>query len=256
MIAGQFDEARLAYEWVIYNASNNQTRTIALMNKSLCYVAQGEFADAQSTTARIQFFGLNDSLHYESRHRSALNAYYNADYTEASSQLLSVDQFLPKELSIHSKPLRALVLNELRQWEKAESELIEWARWQYSNDSVKRDSIITSLQSIYRHKNHPQYRDPRRADLWATILPGTGQLYSGYLFDAAFTALMVASGFGIAAIGVIVVQYYVTGVVLGYAIYQRFYTAGIKRSVFLANKRNYQKSRKYNDCLQSIVLDI
>ncbi|GAB5537999.1 MAG: hypothetical protein Salg2KO_01020 [Salibacteraceae bacterium] len=251
---GLVSEAKLEYERIVFNAEDNTTRTLALIKKAQCHIDGREFGPAQSAASRITYFGLSDSLVYEARYTSSLSAYLNSDYTEAASQLLVVNQFLPAEYAIKSKPLYALALNELRRWDEAKDELSDWINWHYAADSIQRDSLLSEVEAIYNHKNYPKYRDPKRADLWATVLPGSGQLYSGYVFDAAFTALMVASGIGIALVGVFVVQYYVTGLIAGYGIYQRFYTAGIKRSEFLAKKRNYERNSVYNGCLQSFII--
>lgn len=65
---------------------------------------------------------------------------------------------------------------------------------------------------------------------------------------------MVLSGIGIAAYGVLVAKYYVTGILLGYGVFQQFYLGGQKRSEFLANERNYKKERAYNDLLKEVII--
>ena len=252
----EYDLARLTYERIIYSSADNVSRTEALLGKAQCYLDENDFDGAQYTVERIVFFGLTDSLMWEARSRAGLAAFLNGNFEAAESQLLVANQMLPDSITIQGSPLYALTLNELGKWDEAKTELITWINWRFEEDSLIQDSLQSMVEMVYSEKGQSKYRDPKKADLWATLLPGTGQLYSGYFFDGAFTALMVASGIGVAALGVFVVKYYVTGLVLGYGIYQRFYTAGIKRSEFLARKRNYQRNRAYNDCLQAIVIDL
>lgn len=166
-----------------------------------------------------------------------------------------VDQFLPLEYQMRGAVLYALALNETREWDKAKIKLKEWVNYEFDN-SIERDSILGEIESIYNPKHYPKYKNPKRANTMSTFVPGLGQLYSGYVFDAAFTVFMMATGLGVAAIGIFVVKYYVTGVVLGYGIYQRFYMAGIKRSEYLANKRTYILERRFNDPLITYLTEL
>src|SRR5690606_11787255 len=127
---------------------------------------------AQETCMRISYFGLNDSLHFEARYLTSLYSYLNNDFEESVSQLFAINQFLSAEYQIKSKLLYALSLNEIREWEKAEVEIITWVSEKYHGDSLTKDSIMSQLSELYKKKNHPRYRNPDRAIVWATFLPG------------------------------------------------------------------------------------
>ena len=235
---GLLAEAIIAYEYSAFTSLNNTDRTIALLKKAECLLESGKIERSESTLSRLNFYNLNDSLQYESRYKSALYSYLNQNFEESISQLSIIEQFLPIENSIKSKPLFALALNETRRWNEAKEQMILWNNYVNANDSCKLATYDIAIKNIYDKKNQPKYRDPAKALIWAQIIPGSGQLYSGYFFDAAFTSIMVLSGIGIAAYGVFVAKYYITGVLLGYGIFQRFFIAGQNRSEFLANKRN------------------
>lgn len=253
--AGRLKDAIVAYEYSAYTATSNVVRTIALLKKAECLVESGATERSESTLSRLNFYDLNDSLQYAARYHSALYSYLNKNFDESISQLRMIQQFLPLEQSIHSKPLFALALNETRNWSEAESQMKEWGNYNFSNDSVQMLAFNNQIEEAYQTKNHPKFKDPAKAQIWAQLLPGTGQLYSGYLFDAAFTSVMVLSGIGIAAYGIFIAKYYVTGALLGYGIFQRFYIAGQNRSEFLANKRNYKRKRAYNNSLRELIID-
>lgn len=252
--AGLIDDAIIAYEYAAYTAINNLTRTKALVNKADCLLEKGKIGQSELTLTRLNYFGLSDSLQYEARYKSALYSYLNKNFEESISQFKMIQQFLPMEFSINSKPLYALALNETRDWTESEQQLNTWGNYYFSKDTAAMIEFNNQMSEAYALKRHPKFKDPAKAQIWAQLLPGTGQLYSGYVFDAAFTSVMVLSGIGIAAYGVLVAKYYVTGILLGYGVFQQFYLGGQKRSEYLANKRNYKRKRAYNDLLKEVII--
>ena len=252
--AGLIDDAIIAYEYAAYTAINNLTRTKALVNKADCLLEKDRIGQSELTLSRLNYFGLNDSLQYEARYKSALYSYLNKNFEESISQFKMIQQFLPLKYAINSKPLYALVLNEIRDWIEAEQQLNTWGNYYFAEDTAAMNDFKGQISEAYMLRRHPKFKDPAKAQIWAQLLPGTGQLYSGYVFDAAFTSVMVLSGIGIAAYGVLVAKYYVTGILLGYGVFQQFYLGGQKRSEFLANERNYKKERAYNDLLKEVII--
>jgi TM2 domain-containing membrane protein YozV len=246
--AGQLELASLEYERICYGTFDNYVRTQALNEKAKCLLLSNKADAAEANMLRVNYFGLSDSLVFESRYRTAYCSYLAKDFEQAVSQCFMIDQFLPIDYQMQSAVLHALALNETREWDKAKLKLSAWAEYSIHNE-LKRDSVLSEIDAMYDPKQYPKFKDPNRANSLSTFVPGLGQLYSGYIFDAAFTTILMATGLGVAAVGIFVVKYYVTGIVLGYGIYQRFYMAGIKRSEYLANKRTYLSLRKFNDPL-------
>lgn len=246
----------MEYERIIYTTTDNTERTNALLKKSECYVLLQDLKSAEKNLQRIFYSGLNDSLQYVARYNSAFYSYLNKNYNQSISELVMIDNFLPDSIKIASYILYALVLNENREWEKAKEKLEEWVKFTYSNNNLTKDSILNSISQLYSSKNYPKYKNPEKAHLYSSFVPGLGQAYSGYFADAAFSAIMQLSGIGIAAYGILVAKYYVTGFVLGYGVFQRFYMAGTKRAEFLANKHNHVSARKYNDCIKDFLINL
>lgn len=253
-VAGEFRWASSEYERAAYLATDNTVRTSALLEKAKCLLSLKEPASAYSTTERIYFIDLTDSLHYTARYNSAFYAYLSKDFEEANSQLLFIEQFMPDSMVMQSSILHALTLNELRRWDEAKVKLVNWTHYTHADDSLAVDSLLTEIDLLYNPKKYPKYKDPQKAEVMSSIAPGLGQLYTGHVWDAAFNAGMVLLGLGIGAYGIFVVQYYVSGVILGYSFFQRFYIAGQKRADFLARKYNYEKLRKHNDLLLNPLL--
>jgi hypothetical protein len=250
---GLTEDAIIAYEYAAYAAESNSIRTIALIKKADCLTSLAKTQSSENTLSRLNYYNLSDSLQYQARYKAALYAYLNKNHEESAAQLEMIQQFLVDSIAMQSKPLYALVLNELRQWNAAKMQLTMWNAYYHSSDSATFKSITEAIDAAYTSKKQPKYKDPAKAQIWAQIIPGSGQLYSGYLFDAAFTSVMVLSGIGIAAYGVLVAKYYVTGIIMGYAVFQRFYIAGQQRSEYLARKKNYKTKRAYNDELRDLI---
>lgn len=253
--AKNYEWAALEYERICYSTFDNHIRTIALNHKADCQLNLYNPGAAKTSLLRISYFGLSDSLVFDSRQRTAYASYLDKDFEQASSQLFLVDQFLNENYQAEAALIYALSLNELKQWSKAKEKMTFWVNKKVHDQQTK-DSLLFEIECAYNDKNFPKYRDPERASLWSSFLPGSGQLYSGYFWDAVFSVAMLSTGLGLAAIGIFVIKYYVAGIVLGYGLFQRFYMAGVKRAEYLAGKRNYLKQRKYNAQLRDLIFTL
>lgn len=246
----------MEYERIIYSTNDNEIRTQALIKKSECYILLQDFASAEKNLQRIFYSGLSDSLQYLAHYNTAFYAYLNKNFNLSISELVIIDTFLPDSIKINSYILYTLVLNENREWKKAKEKIQQWINYTYRDNLTVKDSLLTTTNELYDFKKYPKYKNPEKAHLYSSFLPGLGQLYSGYILDAAFSVFMQLSGIAIAAYGVFVAKYYFTGIILGYGIFQRFYLAGTKRAEYLANKHNYLSARKYNDALKNFILQL
>ena len=249
--AQEYGWAAVEYERVVFNGVDNTMRTQAFLRKSECYILLGEKEKAMGTTQRIQFFGLNDSLQFEARYHAALNSFINEKFEQAQAHLFQVEQFLPIDYQVKASLLHALTLNEMRKWQEAEEKVTLYINHLSSEEM---DSLLMASSLLFDADNHPKWKNPRRAFNFSSVVPGSGQLYSGHILDAAISAILVLSGVGIAVYGIAVVQYYVSGVVLGYSVFQRFYIAGQKRAKYLAERKNYRKQKEYNQQLEDFIL--
>lgn len=254
--SGDLNWALLEYERIIYSTNDNEIRTQALIKKSECYILLQDFSSAEKNLQRVFYSGLSDSLQYVARYNTAFYAFLNKNYNQSISELVMIDNFLPDSIKINSYILYALVLNENREWDKAKEKIQQWINYTYNSNTTVKDSLLNTINILYNSKKYPKYKNPEKAHLLSSFVPGLGQIYSGYFFDAVFSVFMQLSGIAIAAYGVFVAKYYFTGIILGYGIFQRFYIAGTKRAEFLANKHNYLTARKYNDYLKNFLLQL
>lgn len=250
---GQLEWAAIEYERVVFNGVSNSDRTEAFLRKSACYMELGNKEMAMNTTQRIQFFGLSDSMQFEARYQAALNSFINEQFEQAQAHLFQVEQFLDTAYQVKSSMLYALTLNELRKWDEAGDKV---ALYLNNLNTEKKDSLLSVAQLLYSDKAQPKFKKPKTAFTLSSVLPGSGQLYTGHILDAALSSILVLSGVGIAYYGIAIAKYYVSGIALGYSVFQRFYLAGQKRAMFLAERKNFRTKKKYNQKLEEFILNL
>lgn len=202
---------------------------------------------------RIPFFSISDSMQYEVSFAKATTAYLQKDFEFAKSELLQIEAFAPDSAQIiKSRYLSILNYNELKEWKKAHSIAVTWTNELQIPDSEK-VAINEQLDFLYSKKGLPKIKDPEKANLLSTYLPGTGQLYAGYFWEGAANVTLQLIGFATIGLG-IYTKYYISGTIAGLTIYQRFYTGGTKRAGYLAEKRNFIEMKEFREKVKPIIL--
>jgi len=250
----QYQLAGIAYDQIAYLSGENITRTEALLKKADCYLIRKEFAKAEIVLSRIFYADLNDSLIYLARYKTALASYLNSDFGEAESQVIQAKSLInDSNLVYQIYPLYVLILNESRKYQEAKEVLKTYARYSIK-DSLQRRIIVQEIDLQYQNSNLPKLKNPEKAKKLSMFLPGTGQLYAGYFWEGALNVTLQLAGLGFT--GLCVWQkYYFTGAFVGFSIFQKFYGGGMNRAQFLAEKRNYISTRKFNDGVKKYMLE-
>jgi TM2 domain-containing membrane protein YozV len=185
----------------------------------------------------------------------ALGNYLAENFAEAANQLQRLSFYI-QDTSIIKRSffLHALVLNELAEWDKAKTKLLELVQHSSFPDSTK-ERLRSRVNRIYNEDNYPNLRKKQTAKLLSALLPGTGQIYSGHMGDGiANVALQVLSiAFGGYAI---YHEYYITGIILGGTAFRSFYMGGIRHLDYLVEKKNHELKRTYNDSLKPVIMQI
>jgi len=247
----QVDEALIAYERINYFSNDASIKTEALYQKAYKLKQLKRFDDAEKCLNRIDLSELLDSISYNIRYQTALNAYLGSHFTDAESYLTQLFFYLPDStLNYKALPLFALVLNELHKWAEAKEKLNHYCLLTHCNDSVK-----TMSMALYEPKKIPKLKNMNKAKLLSTILPGTGQMYAGYFWEGLGSAsIQIAC---LAATGVAIWQkYYVSSLFIGYSTFFRFYQGGLLRVEYLVNKKNYELTQKYNLELKNHIIKL
>jgi len=250
----QYQLAGICYDEISFLAGNNVIKTKALLRKADCYLLRKEFAKAELVMSRVFYADLNDSLVYLARYKTALSCYLNSNFYEAESQIIQAKSFIQDSNLVYQiYPLYVLVLNERNKYNEAKKVLLDYANFSIK-DSLQKVKVFQDIAFQYQDSKIPKLKDPERAKKLSMFLPGTGQLYAGYFGEGALSVSLQLVGLGFTGL-CIWQKYYFTGAFVGFSIFQKFYGGGMNRAQFLVEKRNYIKTRTFNDAAKIYVLD-
>ncbi len=249
----KFQEAGIVYDYIAYLSGDNVIRSKALIKKADCYLERKEFSQSSNVLSRIFYSGLNDSISSEARYKSALASYLNGDFSEAESHLLQAKTFIrDSSLTYAMYPLYIMVLNELHQYKEAALACKNYITYSI-HDSLQKESLLKQIEIMYQASKVPQLKSPEKAKNLSMFLPGMGQLYAGYFWEGALNVGLQLVGLGFTGV-CIWQQYYFTGGLIGFSIFQKFYTGGMTRAVFLVEKKNYLITQKFNRTVKDFLL--
>lgn len=246
---GLVDEAFVAYERVYYTENDEKVKHMALYKKAEKLKSLSKFERAELCLSRIDLSRLEDSFSFQVRYQMSLNAYLSKHFTEAESYLTQMIYFLPdSNLTAKALPLLALTLNELQKWEEADRIMTR-----YKVMGLADSMASCRLSEMYSPKNRPKLKSPKKASILSSVLPGMGQVYAGYFVEGLGSAVAQVACLGFTGVA-LWQRYYITSLLVGYSTFYRFYQGGIGRAEFLANKKNYELSQKYNAKLKALIV--
>lgn len=246
MNSGDYYNAQIECERIAYYSSGNHIYNQALLKKALCLKQLARFSDALLTIERINYIGLNDSMHLIVRYETALCAYLSGAFDIAGNQIIQLrsyftDSLLPDDAIL----LSVLVYNEIFDWDNAKSLALLYAG-RVLPEGKEKDSLQTVIIKSYTKKELPKLKNPRKARVLSTFLPGLGQAYAGYPLEGITNLSLHLITLGSAGLA-FYYGYYLTGYFGGLGLLQRFYFGGLNRVEYLAQKKNYDTIRSFND---------
>ena len=217
-----------------------------LLQKTFCNKASRDFGAAQKTILRTDASNLPDAFAFRLRYEKALCAYLNQQYDEAQRQILQT-RFLVKDTLMAQQLdwLEIVTLNELSRWD--ESRILY-------RQYIRRQNLPDTVNDHYLLAKRPKIRNPRKAGLLSTVMPGTGLLYAGSLREGIVSTTIQA---GLLTFGVFswINGYPISGFLTGGGLFQTFYFGGIKRAERVAEMNNRKKKENYNQKLKSAILN-
>ncbi|MDX9941205.1 MAG: hypothetical protein RBS53_03200 [Bacteroidales bacterium] len=251
---GQYLEAGIAYERVYYTAEDSRLRVLANLRKSNALKQQGEFARVVNDLQRSLPYAPDDSLRRQLLYEMALCAHLSGGYPQSQSLILQYEANFPDEAFNSALGLlKGLNLVKLKQWDALENYLeevrLEEQGWEPG------DSLQQALQQLLEEDNRPTMRDPEKARLFSTLIPGSGHMYAGE------PGAGLLNGFSqLASLGVTILmgfnQLYVSGFVVGLGLFQSFYFGGIRMAGELTEERNTKEMSYYQHKLSALLFEI
>lgn len=250
---GQFFGASIEFERAIFYETDNNIIAECKYYKSCCYKELGETQKALNELDGINLFKLPDSLYFLIRYEQALCNYLNHDPEKSLLNIEEIkDRFRDSLKTDDIIPLNILCLNAVKRWDDAFNLWINFLDNSGLQDSVKQ-VLKTRISFLYRNKNLPKFRSPRKAQNLSRFIPGSGQMYCGKVLEGSFNFLMNVSILGYAFYE-FYTHYYFTGYFVGLSIFNKTYTGGMHRAYLLAGEKNLSQINKFNRENSSLMI--
>lgn len=251
---GALKDAYIVYERIAFESDDLLIKNKALLGKALVLKKKGDYLKAQRSLERINYSVFNDSLHFISRYETALCAYLEGNFYDAISQFEQLYFYSQDSaLIIKTLPLQILVYNELQNWDHAWELLVLYSEKKALIDSSQ--MLLNELITFYNKKNIPRLKNVNRAQLMSSFLPGSGQIYAGYVGEGLLNFTFIVATLGVAGYS-FYLKYYFTGYFAGLALFQKFYLGSSKRVEYLVEKRNYINTRNFNEEVKMKLLKV
>lgn len=246
---GAYQKAAILFEKQAFQSQSISIKKSALLNKSFCYKALGNFDLANSIIKRAIDLGKQDSLDYQLRYEAVLNNYLNHNPLNVISEINLLKFYYPSKSTndLDLKVMNVLALNDLALWQKAKKILL---------DNNKQLNVSSEkIESLYFDANDVKLKKTNKAYAISLLLPGMGQIYTGHFFKGLLslslqTAAMTYGIYGIKN------GYYFTAALPGVALFNSFYMGGADYSKALVIERNKIKINKVNQKINSALLEI
>jgi len=243
------------FEEVYYEADNPEQKALALLKKAACLKQRREFDLAARRLAETAVFGLSDSLTFQVQYQSALCYYLAADFLTASARLKNLAfRFTEPACRSDVAFLHTLVWNELREYDSAYLSARAFIDLRFGNKPLQ-DSLIRMIELHYSAENRPHLKNPEKAEWFSRIIPGSGQAYLGFPGEGSMSFLLNALSLGTGILGVLS-GYPVSGYIIGAGMLQKFYYGGLRRTAFLTEKANFERSHTFNEQSRDLILRI
>lgn len=252
---GNWFEASILYERAYYTSTDARGRIVANLAKGEAMKEMGEFSRARRDLQRSVTFRGDESLREELLYQLALCAYLEGDAAGARSYLLQIKHGFEQMPRNRTFLLQGLVIIEEERWDDLRPHLENWLLETNEPSELRDDYLYAFDNMVAELGGIPSPRDPDRARMWSTFLPGAGQFYAGsagWGVLNAFSQMAALGGFGLMAWN----GYYIAGVFAGLGPFQSLYFGGIRQAGTLAEQKNKSRMDEFQAALKRFLLDV
>ncbi|MFO7873225.1 MAG: tetratricopeptide repeat protein [Bacteroidales bacterium] len=249
---GDFFEASIALERIIYMSEDPRERVLANLKKADALKQMGDFARARRDLQRSMTYRADDALQKEVLYQLAFCAFMDGDYEGANGILMQVRHAYEDLVSQRFLLLEGMVMVEQSRWEELRRHVVEWVEKAAEHPGLL-DEVKSRYDSLMDDPGPPEMKNPERARLLSTFLPGAGQIYAG---ETGWGLLNAASQLtGLAAFGVLAWQgYYMAGIFAGLGSFQAFYFGGIRQAGDFAEEYNNSRLESFRAAMGEFLL--
>lgn len=251
--SGQYFEASIEYERMIFNAENQANVYYYKYKKALCYKKLKNFDRALDVLQPMYFSNSNDSLFQRVCYEQSLCFYLNGEPAKA---LWKIDEYFYRNADTASyrifMPVRLLCLNETLQWNKAHECFMRFIKMQHFAPE-KEAEMQQMVNNLYKKRNIPHIKSIKKAENWSRFLPGSGQIYAGKTGEGIVNFLINSSILAFAAQQAYN-GFYITGYLAGLGFFNKTYHGGIKRAGILVSQKNKELIVNFNSEINATIL--
>jgi tetratricopeptide (TPR) repeat protein len=250
--SGKFFKASIEFERIIFQEKENQNINTARYKKALCYRHLSRYTDAVKELNRINLFSAVDTMKTKILYEKAFNLMLNENFQEA---LWNIKRINKEKISNSTYndilPLKVLILNHNRKWDKAENTLKQWIE-SLSISGNKINQLKDSVSLIYSDSKLPTNYSTEKAENFSRFIPGAGHAYTGHILEGVGNFMLNASvlGFGVYQIWY---GYYFTGYIGGLGIFYKTYFGGMERAAYLAKTEKNKEMNKFNQLCTNFI---
>ena len=235
-LAEEFRQSGLAYEWIVFSTQDSDQKARALLGRTQSLKKLGLYEQASSYIDQINLLELHDSTRAAFMYESLLVNYLSENFHEVQSRfLMSRSSLINTSFFGQARLLQCLSQLESGKWKQmnlaAESFIKEIA------PPEKADSLISHFDIIFDTLQAPRLKNPKTARIMSMIIPGSGQIYSGYPGDGLISFSLHALALGSAGLA-FTQGLYISGWIGGFGLLQKLYFGGTQRAADLSEQKN------------------
>jgi TM2 domain-containing membrane protein YozV len=252
---GKYKTAAIEYERFIYFSGEEQDLLKTLYKKAQCYKQLFDFTKSCKTLERINLFRENIENYTNVKKELSLSYYLDNKLQKAQIQITQLRHKLRnKNLPNETLLIEIFILNEMKQWAKAQERAKEYVNNQASLKD-KLTVITKQIDYLYSKKNLPRLKSVDKAENLSRFIPGAGQIYCGKIAEGSFTFLFNGAFLALGA-QQILTKFYFTGYTAGFGVLHKTYTGNMSRTRHIADKTNHHRHNSFNESIIKYMLSL
>lgn len=238
---GFFDEAIIACERYTYFSSDQKLKPAALFIEAKAFQQKGNYKYSSNILLSIPRIHLDKHVKALIDFNLALNSFLDGYYDEAQVYLDNCDTTVMDYSERNNYELiRLFNLCYLEKWQEA-SVLVENSP--FIADSLKNELILLL-------NNPPKLLNQKRLEWFSRIVPGSGQIFSGYYVEALSSFLFCSGSLALGGL-LLINKFYFSAYVLGAGSLYAFYYGGIRRLKEITQTENQNRKQLFLATIKS-----